>query len=75
MENIKKQNRNIEVLAKREREVFEFLVKGFRTKDIGEKLNLKANTVSTIKKVIHRKLGAENSIELYKIAQENKILL
>ena len=75
METIKKQNRNIEVLAKREREVFEFLVKGFRTKDIGEKLNLKANTVSSIKKVIQRKLGAENSIELYKIAQENKILL
>ncbi len=61
-------------LASREREVFDAIVKGLRTKEIGDKFNIKANTVSTIKKVIFRKLKVSSNIELYKIAQECELV-
>jgi DNA-binding NarL/FixJ family response regulator len=57
-------------LATRERQVFDFIVKGLRTKEISDELKIKANTVSTIKKVIFRKLKVNSNIELFKIAQE-----
>ena len=60
----------LESLANRERQIFDFIVKGVRTKEIGDLLNIKPNTVSTIKKVIFRKLKVSTNIELYKIAQE-----
>jgi DNA-binding CsgD family transcriptional regulator len=43
---------------------------GKRTKEIGDALEIKPNTVSTIKKVIFRKLKVSTNIELFKIAQE-----
>jgi DNA-binding NarL/FixJ family response regulator len=62
------------LLATREREVFDCIVAGMRTKEIGDKLNIKANTVSTIKKVILRKLNVTSNIELFKIAQECQLV-
>lgn len=61
-------------LATREREVFDCIVIGMRTKEIGDKFNIKANTVSTIKKVIFRKLNVASNIELFKIAQECQLV-
>ena len=61
-------------LATREREVFDCIVAGMRTKEIGDKFNIKANTVSTIKKVIFRKLNVASNIELFKIAQECQLV-
>jgi DNA-binding CsgD family transcriptional regulator len=61
-------------LANREREVFDCIVAGMRTKEIGDKLNIKANTVSTIKKVIFKKLNVTSNIELFKIAQECQLV-
>ena len=61
-------------LANREREVFDLIVSGKRTKEIGDQLNIKANTVSTIKKVIFRKLKVSTNIELFKIAQECELV-
>lgn len=61
-------------LASREREVFDCIVAGMRTKEIGDKFNIKANTVSTIKKVIFKKLMVTSNIELYKIAQECQLV-
>ena len=61
-------------LASREREVFDCIVAGMRTKEIGDKFNIKANTVSTIKKVILRKLNVSSNIELFKIAQECQLV-
>ena len=61
-------------LASREREVFDLIVSGKRTKEIGDQLNIKANTVSTIKKVIFRKLKVSTNIELFKIAQDCKLV-
>ena len=73
----KKQISNCELLATlatRERQVFDFIVKGLRTKEISDALTIKANTVSTIKKVIFRKLKVSTNIELFKIAQECKLV-
>ena len=61
-------------LANREREVFDLIVSGIRTKEISDKLNIKANTVSTIKKVIYRKLKVSTNIELFKIAQDCQLV-
>ncbi len=61
-------------LASREREVFDCIVAGMRTKEIGDKFNIKANTVSTIKKVIFRKLNVSSTIELFKIAQDCQLV-
>jgi DNA-binding NarL/FixJ family response regulator len=77
MKEARKQPDNSELLATlatREREVFELIVSGLRTKEISDKLNIKANTVSTIKKVIFRKLNVYSNIELYKIAQECQLV-
>jgi len=68
---------NVELIAKlasREREVFDCIVNGMRTKEIGDKLNIKPNTVSTIKKVVFRKLKVDTNIKLYKIAQECQLV-
>ena len=73
MIDARKQLSNSELLATlatRERQVFDFIVKGMRTKEISDVLTIKANTVSTIKKVIFRKLKVNSNIELFKIAQE-----
>jgi DNA-binding NarL/FixJ family response regulator len=67
-------NELVETLAARERQVFDFIVKGLRTKEISDKLNIKANTVSTIKKVIYRKLNVNSNIELFKIAQSCQLV-
>lgn len=67
-------NEKIATLATREREVFDLIVGGLRTKEIGDKLNIKANTVSTIKKMIFRKLKVSTNIELFKIAQECQLV-
>lgn len=61
-------------LASREREVFDCIVAGMRTKEIGDKLIIKANTVSTIKKVVFKKLNVTSNIELFKIAQECQLV-
>ena len=64
----------LESLANRERQIFDFIVQGMRTKEIGDQLNIKPNTVSTIKKVIFRKLKVSTNIELFKIAQECRLV-
>jgi len=62
------------VLSRREREVLELILQGVQVKDISEKLVLKPNTISTVKKNILTKMGANNNIELFKMAQEHKIV-
>lgn len=61
-------------LAKREREVFDCLIEGMKTSEIAKKLDVKPNTISTMKKVIFRKLGINSSMELYKIALQNHLV-
>lgn len=55
-------------LAPRELEVLHYLLKGIGTKEIAETLNLRMNTVSTIKTRIYEKTSAGNIKELMDLA-------
>lgn len=56
------------LLAPRELEILHYVLKGIGTKDIAETLNLKMNTVSTIKTRIYEKTKAGNIKELIELA-------
>ena len=62
-------NHSIASLATRELEVYHMLTKGMKTSEIAKALSLKANTISTIKKVIFKKLGIASIFELYKLSE------
>ena len=62
------------ILSKREREVLDLILQGTQVKDISASLELKSNTISTFKKNILFKVGVNNNIELFKLAQEYKII-
>ncbi|MEY5034825.1 MAG: hypothetical protein RL447_1203 [Bacteroidota bacterium] len=55
-------------LAPRELEILHYLLKGFGTKQIGETLNLRMSTVSTVKNRIFEKTQAKNLKELIELA-------
>jgi DNA-binding NarL/FixJ family response regulator len=55
-------------LAPRELEILHYVLKGIGTKEIAETLNLKMNTVSTIKARIYEKTNAGNIKELIELA-------
>ena len=62
------------ILSKREREVLNLILQGAQVKDISASMELKSNTISTFKKNILSKVGVNNNIELFKLAQEYKII-
>ncbi len=55
-------------LAPRELEILHYVLKGIGTKEIGETLNLRMTTVSTIKTRIYEKTNAGNIKELMELA-------
>jgi two-component system invasion response regulator UvrY len=55
-------------LAPRELEILHYLLKGYGTKLIGETLNLRMSTVSTVKNRIFEKTQAKNLKELIELA-------
>jgi two-component system invasion response regulator UvrY len=62
------------VLSDRETEIAMLILDGKKTNDIANKLNVKSNTVSTIKKRIFDKIGVESSIQLYKLALKEGVI-
>jgi DNA-binding NarL/FixJ family response regulator len=62
------------ILSKREREVLNLILQGAQVKDISASMELKSNTISTFKKNILSKVGVNNNIELFRLAQEHKII-
>lgn len=56
------------LLAPRELEILHYVLKGVGTKDIAETLNLKMNTVSTMKTRIYEKTNVGNIKELIELA-------
>lgn len=55
-------------LAPRELEILHYVLKGIGTKEISETLNLKMNTISTVKNRIFEKTNASNIKELIELA-------
>lgn len=66
--DIHHQDNPFKTLAPRELEILHYVLKGIGTKEIGETLNLKMNTVSTIKNRIYEKTNAGNIKELMELA-------
>ncbi len=62
-------NNQLQLLSKREREVFLLLVSGQSTTQIAIELGLKSNTISTIKRNIFFKLKISTVIEAYEISK------
>ena len=61
---------NIVKLSNRETEVCNLMLSGKSTTNIAQVLNIKCNTVSTIKKSIFFKTNTTNIIELYEIYKQ-----
>lgn len=73
---IQKINEDISILSKlgqREAQIFEMLSEGKKTSQIADELCLKPNTISTIKKVIYRKLKVSSTLEFYKFVFDYKL--
>lgn len=66
--NIQHPDNPFSSLAPRELEILHYILKGAGTKDIAETLNLKMNTVSTIKTRIYEKTNTGNIKELMELA-------
>jgi DNA-binding NarL/FixJ family response regulator len=62
------QDNPFKALAPRELEILHYVLKGIGTKEIAETLNLKMNTVSTMKTRIYEKTNAGNIKELMELA-------
>jgi DNA-binding NarL/FixJ family response regulator len=58
---------NSKKLSTREKEVAYHIIEGTPTNSIAQKLAIKPNTVSTIKKNIFIKLGVDSEVGLYKV--------
>ncbi len=67
-QNIQHHDNPFKTLAPRELEILHYILKGVGTKDIADTLNLKMNTISTIKTRIFEKTTAGNIKELMELA-------
>ena len=61
---------SIEKLTKREIEISLLISEGYTTNAIAQKLGIKSNTVSTIKRNVFFKLGIHSEIALYNALKE-----
>jgi DNA-binding NarL/FixJ family response regulator len=61
--------------TERENQIAMLILEGKKTNDIANKLNVKSNTISTLKKRIFEKAGVESSIQLYKLAISEGIII
>ena len=59
---------SIHFLSKRERQIFNLILEGFTTTEIAVLLQIKTNTVSSIKKNIYIKLNINSTVDLVKLA-------
>jgi len=61
------------LLSRREMEVFTYLVKGMRAKDIAELLRISPKTVDTYRASLMRKLNVHDIVGLVKFAIERNL--
>jgi DNA-binding NarL/FixJ family response regulator len=55
---------DLALLSTRERQVYDMLLKGAASAQIGEKLGVSVKTIETHRCHIHRKLGTRSSVDL-----------
>jgi two-component system invasion response regulator UvrY len=61
-------------LSNKELQMIFMIVKGFRTKEISEKLHLSAKTVSAYRSSLCNKLGVNNEVELILLAMKHRLV-
>ena len=59
-------------LSAREIQIAQCLLEGLKTKEIGLKLKIKSNTVSTVKRTMFFKLGVANLVDFLKLAMNQQ---
>jgi DNA-binding NarL/FixJ family response regulator len=64
----------LRALSPREREVFDLVVRGWRSSTISRELRLSMKTVDTHRTRIHRKLGCRSALDLIRFAADNDLL-
>lgn len=65
---------NLPALSEREREVLAWTVRGYTSREIGERLNISPRTVDTYRARIMQKLGLEHRHQLVEYAVKNRLL-
>ena len=55
---------NIDLLTKREKDVFEVMITGATNKSVAEKLGLSVSTIKSHKEKIYKKFNVHNNVEL-----------
>lgn len=68
------EERSLNILSEREKEVFQLLVQGLAIIDIAKKLSLNTNTISTFRARILEKMGFQNNMELIRYAVDNGLV-
>ncbi len=63
----------LKAMTSREKEILDFVMKGFSNKLIGEKLNISPKTVSIHRSNLMKKVSAKNAAELVRIVVNNGI--
>lgn len=61
-------NPPLNLLSPRETQIYKLLIAGFTTSQISNNLNLKSNTVSTVKKNIYFKFKVNTMVDLIKVS-------
>ncbi len=74
LEKREQERDDYDVLTDREREIVILTAKGYRNKEIADKLNISVKTVENHKNKIMHKLGISERHELIDYAQKNKLL-
>jgi DNA-binding NarL/FixJ family response regulator len=64
----------LSILSRREREIFDLVIQGCSSVEMGEKLSLSIHTVNSHRKNINKKLNIKSTQELMLIAMENGLL-
>ncbi|MGB6976425.1 MAG: response regulator [Gammaproteobacteria bacterium] len=73
--NVDDPNRGVfNSLSNKELQMVFMIVKGFRTKEISEKLHLSAKTVSAYRSSLCNKLGVDNEVELILLAMKHRLV-
>lgn len=68
-----KESNPLENLSKREKTVYDFLIKGYGNLEIANELKIHAATISTYKRRIFQKLGTSNLIDILEISRKFSI--
>ncbi len=61
-------------LSKKEKEVLKFIIEGFNSREIAEKLDLSVRTVDNHRANMMKRLGVKNAVELVRVALDEKLL-